>query len=280
MSESCSGNCETCASHSKEDPSCAVRLALKSVKHKYVVISGKGGVGKSTVAVNLALSLALQGRKVGLLDVDVHGPSVPKMLHLEGQQLLTDESGTKIVPVAAKGLKVVSVGFMLDASDTPVVWRGPVKISVIQQFLGQTEWGELDDLVIDCPPGTGDEPLSVFQLIPDADGAVIVTTPQQVAALDVSKSISFCNQLGVAVLGLVENMAGFVCPGCGKLTPVFGEGGGEALAAKYGVPLLGRIPLDPMVCVNGDAGTPFVRADEKSPTTKAFEEIVEKLLVD
>ena len=278
MSHTCSGNCESCSGHSADDPACKVVKALENVRHKVVVMSGKGGVGKSTVAVNLALSLALDGLRVGLLDVDVHGPSVPKMLGIEDASLMTNEEG-RILPVEAKGLKVVSVGFLLDSSDAPVIWRGPMKISVIQQFLGDVAWGDLDVLVVDCPPGTGDEPLTVCQLLAagTADGAIIVTTPQQVAALDVSKSVSFCRQLEFPILGLVENMAGFVCPHCGKVTEIFASGAGEGLAARYSIPLLGRIPLDPLVCAQGDAGLPFIRKDEKAPVTRAFGEIVEHL---
>lgn len=277
MSTSCSGNCETCPSREKEDPSCKVALALKGVKHKVVVMSGKGGVGKSTVAVNLAQALAADGLKVGVLDVDVHGPSVPAMLGLEHASLLKDEDG-KILPVEANGLKVVSVGFLLATDDTPVVWRGPLKIGVIQQFLGDVQWGELDALVVDCPPGTGDEPLTVCQLLAGtADGAILVTTPQQVASLDVSKSICFCHQLDFPILGLIENMAGFVCPHCGKVSEIFSAGAGAALADHYGVPLLGRIPLDPLVCAQGDAGEPFVRKGGDSPTNRAFREILGRL---
>lgn len=278
MSHSCSGNCETCSKHTEEDPVCKVTKALEKVQRKIVVMSGKGGVGKSTVAVNLALSLALEGRRVGLLDVDVHGPSVPKMLGLEDATLMANEEG-KILPVEAKGLRVVSVGFMLGSPDAPVIWRGPVKIGVIQQFLTDVAWGELDVLVVDCPPGTGDEPLTVCQLLGGGEGAgaVLVTTPQQVASLDVSKSVSFCKQLEFPILGLVENMAGFVCPHCGKLTEIFASGAGEGLAARYEVPLLGRIPLDPLVCIQGDAGLPFVRKDETAACTRAFGEVVEAL---
>ena len=275
MSSSCSGNCSSCGG-TCDDPARKVRNALAEVGHEIVVMSGKGGVGKSTVAVNLALALALDGLRVGLLDVDVHGPSVPKMLGVEGAKLVTDEAG-RIQPVQACGLKVVSVGFLLETPDSPVIWRGPMKIGVIQQFLSEVDWGALDVLVVDCPPGTGDEPLSVCQLLLDADGAVIVTTPQQVASLDVSKSIKFCEQVGFQVLGIVENMAGFVCPHCGEVTRIFAGEAGRELSARYGVPLLGSIPVDPLVCAQGDAGLPFIRKDEQSPTTKAFLEIVEKL---
>ena len=275
MSSSCSGNCSSCGG-TCEDPVRKVQNALAGVEHKVVVMSGKGGVGKSTVAVNLALALALDGMRVGLLDVDVHGPSVPKMLGVEGASLTTNEAG-RIQPVEACGLKVVSVGFLLGSPDAPVIWRGPMKIGVIQQFLTDVDWGALDVLVVDCPPGTGDEPLSVCQLLLDADGAVIVTTPQRVASLDVSKSIKFCEQVGFPVLGLVENMAGFACPHCGEVTRIFAGEAGRELSERYGVPLLGSIPIDPLVSAQGDAGLPFIRKDEQSPTTKAFLGIVEKL---
>ena len=278
MSESCSGNCQSCGG-SCSDPALKVRNALAGVEHKIVVMSGKGGVGKSTVAVNLALALALDGRRVGLLDVDVHGPSVPAMLGIKDAHLETTPEG-RIRPVEAAGLKVVSVGFLLDAPDTPVIWRGPVKIGVIQQFLSDVDWDGIDTLVVDCPPGTGDEPLSVCQLLLDADGAVVVTTPQRVAALDVAKSVKFCEQVGFPVLGLVENMAGFACPHCGEVTRIFpGEAGAE-LAARYGVPLLGSIPIDPLVAAQGDAGLPFIRKDETSPTTRAFLAVVGRLGLD
>ena len=275
MSQSCSGNCSSCGS-SCENPALKVQKALAGVQHKIVVMSGKGGVGKSTVAVNLALALALDGFRVGLLDVDVHGPSVPTMLGIEKATLSTNEAG-RILPVEANGLKVVSVGFLLASPDAPVIWRGPMKIGVIQQFLADVEWGDIDVLVVDCPPGTGDEPLSVCQLLLDANGAVIVTTPQQVASRDVSKSIKFCEQVGFPVLGIVENMSGFVCPHCGEMTRIFPGDAGKALSEAYGVPLLGSIPIDPFVATQGDAGLPFVRKDESSPTTKAFLDIVEAI---
>ena len=275
MSSSCSGNCSSCGG-SCENPALKVQKALAGVQHKIVVMSGKGGVGKSTVAVNLALALALDGFRVGLLDVDVHGPSVPTMLGIEKATLTTNEAG-RILPVEANGLKVVSVGFLLASPDAPIIWRGPMKIGVIQQFLSDVEWGDIDVLVVDCPPGTGDEPLSVCQLLLDANGAVIVTTPQQVASRDVSKSIKFCEQVGFPVLGIVENMAGFVCPHCGQTTRIFPGDAGKALSEAYGVPLLGSIPIDPFVSVQGDAGLPFIRKDEQSPTTKAFLGIVEAI---
>ncbi|OGV73301.1 MAG: chromosome partitioning protein ParA [Lentisphaerae bacterium RIFOXYB12_FULL_65_16] len=249
---------------------------LGRIRHKVLVLSGKGGVGKSTVAVNLATSLALAGRRVGLLDVDFHGPSIPTMLHLVGVQVTTKDQS--LVPVEHAGMKVMSIGFLLRQRDDAVIWRGPMKMGVIKQFLKDVEWGDLDYLVIDSPPGTGDEPLSVCQLVPDADGAVVVTTPQDVATADVRKSITFCRQLDMPILGVVENMSGFVCPKCGEVTEIFKTGGGEKMAADMGVPFLGRIPIDPAVGAACDVGTPFVYHYAGTETAKAFERIVAPIL--
>lgn len=249
-------------------------VKMEGVAKKYVVMSGKGGVGKSTVAVNLAASLALSGKKVGLLDVDIHGPSVPTMLGIGSKQLLTD--GEKIEPVGVEGLpglKVMSIGFMLSAEDAPVIWRGPAKNGVIRQFLEEVAWDDLDCLVVDCPPGTGDEPLSVIQLIGNADGAILVTTPQNVAAVDVSKSVNFCRQLNLPIIGIVENMAGFVCPHCGTVTHVFDRDGGKRLAERYAVPLLGSIPLDPVIAESGDSGKPYVSRFADSPVSGIYKSI-------
>jgi len=249
---------------------------LSHIRHKVMVLSGKGGVGKSTVAVHIARALAEAGRRVGLLDVDVHGPSVPRMLGLEGQGVTLE--GETIVPVTAAGLKVISIGFMLPQRDAPVIWRGPMKMNVIRQFLADTAWGDLDFLIIDSPPGTGDEPLSVAQLVEGADGAVIVTTPQEVALADVRKSINFCHQLSLPVLGVVENMSGFACPKCGEVTDLFGTGGGERMAREMDVPFLGRVPIDPAVVRASDAGTSAVGPDAEGPVAEAFETIVGPLL--
>ncbi len=253
-----------------------VKNSLAKIKNKLVVMSGKGGVGKSTVAVNLAMALAMDGYSVGLLDVDLHGPSVPKMLKLEDEvPMATAEQ--RMIPVSFGGLKVMSVGFLLRDPDEAVIWRGPVKMGVIKQFITDVEWGELDYLVVDAPPGTGDEPLTICQLLGNEAGAIIVTSPQQVAAVDVSKSLNFCCQLEMPVAGIIENMSGFVCPHCGEVTDIFSSGAGEQLAAKYGVELLGKIPVDPMICRDGDAGTPFIHHDAKTPTGRAFAAIVEKI---
>ncbi len=279
MSEhECSGDCSHCshaAEEKKED--CKLEKAMSQIKHKIVVMSGKGGVGKSTVAVNLAMALAQSGKKVGLLDIDIHGPSVPKMLHVEGAQVGADNG--RIIPVEAYGIKVVSLGFLLDSPDSAVIWRGPMKIGVIKQFLLDVAWGALDYLVIDSPPGTGDEPLTVCQLLMKGGnaGAVVVTTPQAVAATDVSKSLNFCEQMNFPVIGIVENMSGFVCPHCGKITQIFSKGAGDDLAMRYEVPLLGSIPIDPLVCCGGDSGLPFISGTSESPTKSAFSKIVESI---
>jgi len=224
----------------------------------------------------MAMALAEAGRRVGLLDVDVHGPSVPRMLGLEGMGVgLRDET---LVPVEVGGIKVISIGFMLPERDAAVIWRGPMKMKVIRQFLSDVAWGDLDVLVIDSPPGTGDEPLSVCQLVEGADGAVIVTTPQEVALADVRRSINFCRQLGLPVLGVVENMSGFACPKCGEVTHVFGTGGGEQMAREMGVPFLGRVPIDPKVVEACDAGTPYIQRYAGTATAKAFEGVVGPLL--
>jgi ATP-binding protein involved in chromosome partitioning len=247
------------------------RLAerMAHVRHKVLVLSGKGGVGKSTVAANLAVFLALQGRRVGLLDVDIHGPSIPTLLGLESYAAYA-EDGCLVPAEAAANLKVMSIGFLLQGRDTAVIWRGPMKIGVIQQFLRDTEWGDLDFLVVDCPPGTGDEPLSVAQSLGDADGAVVVTTPQHVAVSDVRKSIMFCRKVELPVLGVIENMSGFVCPHCGQTSDIFTRGGGETMCAEMAVPFLGRIPLDPAIVTAGDRGEPFAYLKSNTPAGMAM----------
>jgi len=249
---------------------------LRRIKHKIVVMSGKGGVGKSTVAVNLATALLQAGNRVGLLDVDIHGPSIPTMLGLENERLGGTEQG--LSPVDLDGLKVVSLGFLLSSPDQAVIWRGPMKIGVIRQFLEEVDWGELDYLIIDCPPGTGDEPLSICQLIGQLDGAVVVTTPQRVATVDVRKSISFCRQIKLPIIGIVENMSGFVCPKCGEVTQILPTGGGRGMADDMGVPFLGAIPLDPLVAQAGDNGKAFLRYYADSPSAKIMQEMIKPIL--
>jgi ATP-binding protein involved in chromosome partitioning len=241
-------------SHEPCDPE-RLRITLSTINKKIVVLSGKGGVGKSTVAVNLAAGLALKGMRAGLLDSDLHGPSVPKMLGLENFALSGDDTHLFPAETFDGRLKVMSVQFLLRGPHDSVIWRGPLKHSVISQFIGYTVWGDLDYLVIDSPPGTGDEPLSVVQTA-GPDGAIIVTTPQEVATFDVRKSIDFCNKLQLPVLGVIENMGGFACPHCGKVTHIFGSGGGEKMAADAGVRFLGRIPLMPEFVTLSDNGRP------------------------
>jgi len=266
--------------HNENDQDFEDRRVLQSrlchIGHKIMVMSGKGGVGKSTVAVNLAMGLMLAGQKVGLLDVDIHGPSIPTMLGLEGANIEAGPDG--LMPVELGNLKVMSMGFLLRSPDDAVIWRGPVKGNVIKQFLKDVAWGDLDYLIIDAPPGTGDEPLSICQLINPIDGAVVVTTPQRVAAMDVRKSITFCAQVGMEVLGVVENMSGFVCPKCGELTHILRSGGGRLMAEDMGVPFLGSIPIDPMVAEAGDMGEAFVVHHATSPTAELMRQIVAPLL--
>jgi len=252
-------------------------IKLDNVKHKIVVMSGKGGVGKSTVAVNLSIAFSMRGVEVGLMDCDIHGPSVPKMLGIEDERLLgSEEEGIQPV-ILPPHLKVMSMGFLLSDRDSPVIWRGPLKMTAIRQFLEDVHWGNLDYLIIDLPPGTGDEPLSVAQLLPQIDGVVIVTTPQDVALVSVRKSINFARKLNMPVIGLIENMSGFVCPHCGKSTPIFKTGGGQKTCIELVVPFLGCIPFDPKIVECGDSGKPFVLEHEDAPSAKAFNEIVKRI---
>lgn len=250
---------------------------MAMIKHKIMVLSGKGGVGKSTVAVNITVALALQGKQVGILDVDFHGPSIPTLLHLNGKLVKAGNNGIEPVDFV-EGIKVMSMGFFMPEQDRAVIWRGPMKINVIKQLLAEVNWGHLDYLVIDLPPGTGDEPLSVAQLIPDADGAIIVTTPQDLSLIDVRKSIDFCKQLNVPVLGVIENMSGLICPHCGKVVDIFKRGGGEKMAVEMGVPFLGRIPIEPLIVEASDKGKPFIYHYGKTPAAKAFVKAVQPIL--
>jgi ATP-binding protein involved in chromosome partitioning len=251
---------------------------MKKIKHKIAVISGKGGVGKTVTAVNLAIAFAMQdhNNRVGLLDADLHGPCVPKMLGMMEQKM-------KIIPIGAfpavgpLGVKVVSMQFLLEGKEIPVIWRGPLKMRAIRQFLEEVVWGELDFLLIDLPPGTGDEPLSVLKLLPDMDGVVIVTIPSEVSQTVVGKAVTFARQLKVPVIGIVENMSGFVCPGCGTETHIFKSGGGKKVSQEFSVSFLGKIPLDPRICEASDLGHPFITEHPDAPSSKAFMKIVEKI---
>jgi Mrp family chromosome partitioning ATPase len=253
-----------------------LKETLSHIEHRLMVMSGKGGVGKSTVAANLAVSLARRGFEVGILDADVHGPNIPKMLGLDNERLIGTPQGMLPVPFYPN-LKVLSMAFMLPNADSPVVWRGPLKHGAFQQFLTEVEWGDLDFLIVDLPPGTGDEPLSIAHLIGQVDGSIIVTTPQEVALLDSRKAVVFSQMVHVPVVGIVENMSGFKCPHCGKDINLFKMGGGEKAARELKVPFLGRIPLDPEIVENCDRGDPFVTAKPDSPAAKAFSEITDRI---
>ena len=247
------------------------------MKHVILVLSGKGGVGKSTVAVNLAFALSNHGRNTGLLDLDFHGPSIPKMLGIEDQRPAVLDKALEPVHVTGT-LAVMSMAFLLPDTSSPVVWRGPMKMAAIQQFLTEVNWGPLDYLVVDLPPGTGDEALSIAQLAPNLRGAVIVTTPQDVAVLDAIKAIKFIEQLEMPVIGVIENMSGMVCPHCGGTLDLFGIGGGEKAALENGVPFLGAIPLDPAMVKAGDEGRPYILRHADSPTWKAVDAVMENLV--
>ncbi|MDP8212433.1 MAG: Mrp/NBP35 family ATP-binding protein [Candidatus Zapsychrus exili] len=250
---------------------------LSKIKNKLVVISGKGGVGKTTVSVNLAYGLAIKGYKTGILDIDLHGPNIAKMLGIEDVKLMNSDLGIEPARVLPN-LKAISLALIGYNPDQPVIWRGPLKMIAIKQFLSDVNWGELDYLIIDSPPGTGDEPLSICQLIPDMAGAIVVTTPQDVAILDSRKSVLFAEQLKVPVTGIIENMSGFVCPHCGKEVDLFGIGGGEKASKDLKVPFLGRIPLEPLMIKSGDSGKPFIQFNKDRSGAKILDEIAEKIL--
>jgi len=250
---------------------------MAEIDHKLLVLSGKGGVGKSTVAANLAMTLAQAGKRVGLLDIDVHGPSIPKLMGVETGQV--QGVGEEMLPVkVTDNLSVMSIAFLLPAAGYPVIWRGPRKHGVIRQFLKDVAWGRLDYLVVDSPPGTGDEPMSIAQLIGSSAEAVIVTTPQEVAISDVRRCVAFCNELSLPIAGILENMSGLVCPKCGEKIDLFKRGGGMALALEMNVRSLGQIPIDPEVVVAGDAGIPLLRDGPQSPAAKAFADVVDLIL--
>ena len=251
--------------------------SLGKIKHVIIVLSGKGGVGKSTVSSNLASALSYKGYVTGLMDIDITGPSIPKMFGIEDEKL--DVQDKKLIPIMVPpSLKVMSMAFLLPTKDTPVLWRGPVKMTAVRQFIEDVEWGDLDYLVIDMPPGTGDEALSIIQLIPKPDGAVIVTTPQDVSLIDSRKSITFVNEVGVPVIGIVENMSGFVCPHCKEVTDIFKSGGGEEVAKEFDIPFLGKVPIEPAVVVSSDKGLPIVLDDPDSLSAKAFMSIIDKVV--
>jgi len=274
---SCSSASSCGADEKKQHTQAMLKSRLSKIKYKIMVMSGKGGVGKSTVSVSIAAALNSLGYNVGILDADIHGPNIPKMFGLTQKGALTDEDG--IIPFeACEGLKVMSVGFLVKSDDDAVIWRAPVKHGMIEQFVSEVSWGELDFLIVDLPPGTGDEPLSVAHIIGEVDGSVIVTTPQEVALLDSRKSVTFARKLNIPIYGIVENMSGMVCPHCNETIDLFKTGGGEKAAADMDVNFLGRVPIDPMVVAQGDSGKPYVLEVKDTPTANAFKEVAQNVL--
>jgi ATP-binding protein involved in chromosome partitioning len=286
MNGKCEGKHDSCSeANERTDPGKEkyeeeqrLKLKMSRIKRKIAIISGKGGVGKSTVTVNLAMAFAVHGyaNNVGILDADITGPCVPKMLGLHGQKLPTSPAGISPA-LGPMGIKVVSMDFLLPSDESPVIWRGPLKMKAISQFLSDIVWGELEFLFIDLPPGTGDEPLSIMQLIPEMDGVVIVTIASEVSQIVVKKAVTFSRKLGIPVIGVIENMSGFVCPKCGTDIDIFKVGGGKKIADDLSVPFLGRIPIDPEICRDSDNGVPFITEHIDSPASKSFMEIVEKV---
>lgn len=270
------GSCESAESYSNNEMNeqdAKIASFLKNVKNKLVVMSGKGGVGKSTVAASLALTLSEQGYKVGLLDVDLHGPSIAGIFGLTGIPLNAD--GNRILPYQYnENLQVMTVQGLLANPDDALIWRGPLKIGVIRQFIADTQWSPLDYLIVDCPPGTGDEPLTIAQTLTDAK-AIVVTTPQEVSLSDVRKSISFCKLAQLEILGLIENMSGFVCPDCGSVHNIFKSGGGEKLAQQQQISFLGKLPIDPSIVESEDAGDPAAMSE---PAREALKIVVKNVI--
>lgn len=276
-------SCKSCGdlgsqqgSSGKDEKQQKVQDNLNRIKNKIVVLSGKGGVGKSSVSTNIAVGLANAGYKVGLMDVDVHGPSIPRLLNLTDAHPNATEQALDPI-VWSENLSVMSIGFMLPSKSDSVIWRGPIKMSLIQQFIGEVNWGDLDYLIVDCPPGTGDEPISVMQLIGSDALATIVSTPQALAVDDVRRSIDFCNHTGNPILGIIENMSGFVCPYCNQEVAIFNSGGGENLAQETGVPFLGRIPLDPEIVKAGDAGVSLLSRTSENKSIEAVYSIIDNI---
>ncbi len=272
----CSGSCDSCAERSScTDPGAQSETSTRMgrIKHKIVVGSGKGGVGKSTVTVNMAVALKRRGYRVGILDADITGPNIPKLIGIENQHITAGRDG--IEPANADGVKVISMAFLLESRDSAVVWRGPMKMAALKQFLSEVNWGDLDFLLVDLPPGTSDEPISIVQLIPELDGAIIVTTPQEVALLDSRKAVNMFHMMNVPVLGIVENMSGLRCPHCGEVVEVFNKGDVEMAAKELNVDFLGSIPLDTEIGRLGDQGVAFEGQD--TDAGKAFDKIVSKV---
>lgn len=278
----CGGSCGSRQGQNRphQDPEMAAQDRLISetldhIKNKFLVMSGKGGVGKTSVSVNMAVALSMQGANVGLMDVDLHGPDIPRMLGLEG--LLEVNEYSRLLPKEySENLRVVSVDSLTQDQDDAVIWRGPLKLHVVRQFLSHVHWGTLDFLFIDSPPGTGDEPLSVVQTIPGAE-AIVVTTPQEVSLADVRKSINFCKTVNLPIFGLIENMSGFVCPHCDASMELFGTGGGERTAKEMGIPFLGRIPFDSRMVECADAGESYLKIYPDTEISKSYQAIVDQI---
>ncbi|RLG20696.1 ATP-binding protein [Methanosarcinales archaeon] len=249
-----------------------IEKRLASVKHKLVVLSGKGGVGKSTTTSCIAVTLAKRGYKVGVFDYDFHGPAIPRMLGVSGRPEITEDG--IIPPEGIMGIKVFSVGLLLSDEKSPVIWRGPLKYNVLREFLSKLEWGELDFLLFDLPPGTGDEALNIAQTIPGVDGAIVVTIPSEVSRVAVEKSVEFCRKLNIKPLGVIENMSYLVCPNCSHRIEIFGKGGGEKIMEEEGIQLLGKIALEPAISKAMDSGNPLT----DSKIVEVFDEIVDKIL--
>lgn len=256
-----------------------IKANLDRIKHRIIVMSGKGGVGKSFVAVNLAYGLAIQGKKVGLLDADIHGPSIAKLTKIEGVPLSVNEETGRPMPIKAlSNLSVLTVASILSKEDSAIIWRGPMKMALIKQFFSDFDWEELDYLIVDCPPGTGDEPLSVIQTIGKMDGAVIVTTPQDLSILDVRKSVDFANKLELPILGIVENMKYFRCPKCNEITPIFEGEQLEQLVFEHSLDLLASLEIDPAIAKSADEGKPYIYFNNKAPSAKALMDVVTKII--
>lgn len=266
------------SSANQDDMKEKITSRMNKIEYKLIIISGKGGVGKSMVAVNLAYGLLFQGRSVGILDVDIHGPSLAKMVGVENRQISVSEDNTMEPIAITPNLKVVTIASLLKDTDTPIIWRGPLKMKMISQFLGETNWGKLNYLIIDSPPGTGDEPLSVVQLVPELSGAIIVTTPQEVALLDSRKSVNFAKSLNVPIIGIIENMSGLICPHCKEKIDLFKTGGGEKAARELEIPFLGRIPIEPEIVSSTDQGKPFIQVHGKTGTAKIMDEITGRIM--
>lgn len=251
---------------------------FNKIKNKILVLSGKGGVGKSTISVNLVYTLKNLGYKVGLLDIDLHGPSISKMVGVEDRRVEVDENNLMKPVLTEGGIKTISLSMLVEKSDSPIIWRGPLKIKAIQQFFEDVNWGELDFLIIDSPPGTGDEPLTVLQQIEGVNGVVIVTTPQDVSTSDVARSINFVRMVGGQIVGIVENMSYFICPNCKTQHNIFGEGGGEKLSKRYGINNLVKIPIEKDFVELSDSGKPYVEINKDSLVAKIFKDFVDRMI--